>query len=51
LVKNCSASWQYSIPVLLPFRDGFKDLRHDGMKLHWADAGDAIGLGKGFRLD
>ena len=40
-----SATWQDSIPVLLPFRDGFKEPRHDGMKLHGTDAGDAFRLG------
>jgi len=46
-----SATWQKSIPTLLPLHDGFKDLRHDGMKLHWADAGNAFRLGRGFRPD
>ena len=31
--------------------NGIKEPRHDGMKLHGADAGDALRLGLGFRLD
>jgi hypothetical protein len=38
-----SASWQDSIPVLLPLRDGLKEPRYDGVELHGANAGkDAV---------
>ena len=40
-----------SSPVLLPLREGLKEPRHDGMEFHHADAGDALRLGRGFRLD
>ena len=35
----------------IPLRNGIKEPRHDGMKLHGADAGDAFHLGQGFRPD
>ncbi|MBR2098632.1 MAG: hypothetical protein IJ926_02990, partial [Firmicutes bacterium] len=32
LAGSHSAIWQDSIPVLFPLRNGFKELRHDGME-------------------
>ncbi len=45
LTRFHSATWQDSIPILLPLRDGFKDLRHDGMELHRTDAGNVVVIG------
>ena len=51
LARFHSATWQESIPIILPLRDGLKEPRHDGMELHGADTGNAFRLGQGFRPD